>query len=399
MTHADAPDRRRDVRTILIAQAIRAAAYGFGAVLLGASLDARGASGIEVGLVLSAIVTGTILASLVVARRGERIGRRRMYAVLFLVLAATGIVFGASTDPLVLALVGLLGAMSTDVIESGPFTSLEQPMLADASPVALARVFGRYNAVAAIAGALGALAAGAPGRVATSPTAADHRLFLVLVPVGLVGAALALRLSPAVEVARPSDGSVPRLDRSRSTVSKLAALFAVDSFAGGFTVQSFVAFWLAREFGASVTQLAVLFATAGLVQAGSFLLAPRVGERFGLLPTMVFTHVPSNLMLAAIPLAPSFGVAAALLLGRYSLGQMDVPTRQAYVMALVDPTERTAAAAYTNSARYVARPLGPLLAGAAQATMPGLPFLVAGGLKTLYDLALWTWFRRVPLPT
>jgi len=399
VTHADAPDRRRDVRTILIAQAIRAAAYGFGAVLLGASLDARGASGIEVGLVLSAIVTGTILASLVVARRGERIGRRRMYAVLFLVLAATGIVFGASTDPLVLALVGLLGAMSTDVIESGPFTSLEQPMLADASPVALARVFGRYNAVAAIAGALGALAAGAPGRVATSPTAADHRLFLVLVPVGLVGAALALRLSPAVEVARPSDGSVPRLDRSRSTVSKLAALFAVDSFAGGFTVQSFVAFWLAREFGASVTQLAVLFATAGLVQAGSFLLAPRVGERFGLLPTMVFTHVPSNLMLAAIPLAPSFGVAAALLLGRYSLGQMDVPTRQAYVMALVDPTERTAAAAYTNSARYVARPLGPLLAGAAQATMPGLPFLVAGGLKTLYDLALWTWFRRVPLPT
>ena len=188
------------------------------------------------------------------------------------------------------------------------------------------------------------------------------------------------------------------LHRSRPAVLRLAALFALDSFGGGFVVQSFVAYWLAVQFDASVAVLGVVFFSVGLLQTASFLAAPRLAERFGLLRTMVFTHLPSNLLLATIPLAPNLPAAIALLFGRYVLAQMDVPTRQAYVMALVDPDERTPAAAVTNTARYVVRPVGPALAGVSQSIAFGLPFVLAGGIKSLYDLVLWRWFRTLPLP-
>jgi predicted MFS family arabinose efflux permease len=178
----------------------------------------------------------------------------------------------------------------------------------------------------------------------------------------------------------------------------LAGLFATDAFGGGFVVQSFIAFWLTRRFGATTGTVAVVFFAFGLLQAASFLAAPRLADRFGLLSTMVFTHLPSNLLLVAVAFAPNLAVAIALLLARVALSQMDVPTRQAYVMALVDPAERTAAAAYTNTARYVARPVGPAVAGAVTSVWLGAPFLIAGTVKSAYDLALWSWFRRVPLP-
>jgi predicted MFS family arabinose efflux permease len=176
-------------------------------------------------------------------------------------------------------------------------------------------------------------------------------------------------------------------------------LFAVDSFGGGFTVQSFIAYWLSVHYGVSVATLGVVFFVVGILQTLSFLIAVRLATRFGLLRTMVFTHLPSNLLLALIPAAPTLGVAIALLLARTVLSQMDVPTRQAYVMALVDPGERTAAAAYTNTARYVVRPVAPVLAGLAQSVALGLPFALAGGIKTGYDLVLWRWFSHVELPT
>jgi MFS family permease len=163
-------------------------------------------------------------------------------------------------------------------------------------------------------------------------------------------------------------------------------------------VQSFIAYWLAVEFHASIGVLGVVFFAVGVLQTVSFLAAPRLAERFGLLSTMVFTHLPSNALLVAIPLAPNLPAAVALLLGRSVLAQMDVPTRQAYVMALVDPEERTAAAAVTNTARYLVRPAGPALAGASQSIAFGLPFVLAGAMKSAYDLVLWRWFRGVPLP-
>jgi hypothetical protein len=228
----------------------------------------------------------------------------------------------------------------------------------------------------------------------------------VFVPVALAGALAASRLSPAVEAAAPSPSPSPSpssapgrrsVDRSRPVVYRLCALFAVDSLGGGFVIQAFVAYWFSARFGASVGVIGVVFFASGLLQAVSFLEA-RLGERFGLLATMVFTHLPSNVLLAAVAFAPGFGWAAGLWLARTSLSQMDVPARQAYVMALVDPAEQTGAAAWTNTARYLTRPLGLVLAGAAQSLALGLPFLLAGAIKSGYDLALRRWFRRVPVP-
>jgi MFS family permease len=390
----------RDTRRILGAQAVRALAYGFGSVLLGASLEARGWSTTRVGLLLAFVLAGTVLASVVVGTWGDRLGRRRVYAALFLALAATGGVFGLTDQFWLLAIVALTGALSTEVVESGPFTSLEQPMLAqDVHGRARIRVFGTYNAVAALAGSLGALAAGGPAvfQDALGIASTSQRLFLVFVPVGLLGALIARSLSPRVEPTSPTIEARVPLQRSRGQVLGLSALFVTDSFGGGFVIQSFIAFYFARRFGTSLEALGVAFFFVGLLQTASFLVAPRLAERFGLLNTMVFTHLPSNVLLAAIAFAPSFPTAVALLLARQALSQMDVPTRQAYVMALVPPEERTAAAAYTNTARYVVRPLGPVLAGAAQQVALGLPFLVAGTIKGTYDLVLWRWFRNVPL--
>jgi predicted MFS family arabinose efflux permease len=180
---------------------------------------------------------------------------------------------------------------------------------------------------------------------------------------------------------------------------QLAGLFAVDSLAGGFVVQAWIAYWLGVRYGAPTRVVGVVFAAIGVLQAASFLAAPVIANRVGLLPTMVFTHLPSNLLLAAVPLAPSLPVAVGLLLARTCLSQMDVPTRQAYVMALVPPAERTTAAAVTNTARYVTRPVGTVLAGLLQPLGLGIPFLVAGVVKSAYDLALWRLFRPVQLPT
>ncbi len=391
-----------DTRRILLAQGLRALAYGFGSVLLGASLEARGWSSAQVGVLLTLIVAGGALMSLLVGALGDRLGRRRFSALLFLGLAATGAGFALTDRLWALGLLALTGTLSTDVIQSGPFASLEQAMLpAGLAPAARSRVFGAYNAVAALAGSAGALAAGGPELLRRwwPGVPADQRFFLVLVPIGLAGAAVAWSLSAGVEAGSRQSGARAPLHRSRATVLRLSALFATDALAGGFVVQSFIAYWLRLRFGVSLELLGLLFFALGLLQAASFLAAVRLAERIGLLNTMVFTHLPSNLLLAAIPLAPSLPVAAALLLGRFALSQMDVPTRQAYVVALVDPDERTAAAATTNLARQVVRPLGPLLAGASQPLALGLPFFLAGGIKVVYDLTLWAWFRRVPLDT
>jgi predicted MFS family arabinose efflux permease len=397
------PKLTADAHRILWAQALRAFAYGFGAVLLGSTLEREGFSSGEVGLVLAAVVGGTVISSLAVGRWGDRWGRRRSYVILYLALAVTGVVFAFSDQVWALSAVALAGALSTEVVESGPFTSLEQSMLAtDLSGRARIRGFGLYNAVATAAGSVGALAAGGPDllRHVWSDTPTDQRFFVVFVPVALAGAAVACTLSRFVEAA--PEASAPRaparLDRSRGKVLKLAALFAVDSFGGGFVVQSFIAYWLTVQFDASIGVLGVMFFFVGVLHTVAFLLATRIAERFGLLRTMVFTHLPSNAMLFAFPFAPNLLVAAALLLGRAVLSPMDVPTRQAYVMALVDPAERTPAAAVTNTARYVVRPAGPALAGVSQSVAFGLPFFLAGGIKGAYDIVLWRWFRTVPLP-
>jgi len=381
-----------DARRILALQALRAFAYGLGSVLIGVTLARRGLSGFEVGLVLAALLAGVALTSLAIARTADRVGRRRWYAALFLLMGLAGAAFALTDETWLLVLAALSGTISTEVVESGPFTSLEQAMLPSAvggsgDPT---RLFGTYNTVATLAGSAGALAAALVPVLGVEP----QRLLLVYVAVGVVGALVARGLSESLEATRRS--AAAPLDRSRGIVRRLSALFALDSFGGGFVTQAFIAYWFTETFGTSLEVLGVVFFVLGLLQSVSFQVATRLAARFGLVNTMVFTHLPSNVLLAAIPFAPTEAAAFALLLARALLSQMDVPTRQAYVVGVVDPEERAAAAAYTNTARYVTRPLGPLVAAPILQLSLGAPFVVAGVLKTVYDLTLYRAFRRRP---
>lgn len=388
-----------DVRAIFSIQAIRAFLYGFSSILIGASLAATGLDEVAVGAVFTAMLLGMAISSLAVGRWGEALGRRRTYIGLLTIMGVAGAVFGLTSSLPLLILVALTGTLSTDPNESGPITSVEQAMLASTPPAERSRVYGRYNAVAYLAGAAGALAAGGPAALRELvPALPPDQRWLLIMPAGAVLCAIgAWRLSAAVEV----DASVARdergLRRSRGVVQRLAALFSLDAFAGGFIVQSFIVFWFGRQFGTDATLMGLVFFGVGLLQAASSVIAGWLGGRIGLLNTMVFSHLPSNVILALIPLAPSLGVAIGLLLARSALSQMDVPARQAYVAALVDPAERTAAAAYTNAARHVVRPAGPALASLSMGMAAGLPFVVAGGLKVCYDVALYVTFRRVRL--
>lgn len=396
------PGLTGDARLLVAGQGVRAAGYGFTAVLLGALLAARGFGSVQAGAVLTALIAGTALASLAVGRYGDRFGRRRTYAAFSLGIAAAGAVVAAGAPFWVLLAVALTGTLSTDVVDNGPATTLEQAMLA-AEDAGTAKVYGRYNAVGAAAGALGSLAVIAPGLGLHGRTEGVHGwLFLVLVPVGVVGAVLAARLSPAVEAgsagaAGHGAAAWSRLGRSRSVVRRLAALFAVDAAGGGLVTTGFLSYYFTERYHASVAALGGLFFAVSAVQAVSVALAPLLARRFGLIATMVGTHLPSNILLAAVAFAPGFAAAAVLLLARTTLSQMDVPTRQALVMTVVTPPERTAAAAVTNASRYTVRPVGPLAAGLLQQVALGAPLVLAGAVKAGYDLTLWAWARHLDI--
>jgi MFS family permease len=381
-----------DARRILAIQAVRAFAYGFGSVVIGVSLADSDLTGAEVGIVFAAMLAGAALASFGLARYGDTIGRRRAYAGLLVVMGIAGTVFALTQSLPVLLIAALTGTLSTDVVESGPFTSLEQAMLpAAAGPHDPTRLFGTYNTIATLAGSLGALASAIPALV----DGVEQRWLLVYSVAAALAVVVAFGLSPEVDSV-PGAARTP-LRRSRPAVFRLSKLFALDSFAGGFVIQSFIAYFFVTKFGTSPETLGVVFFALGLLQAISFQIAVRLASRIGLLRTMVFTHLPSNVLLAAIAFAPTQALAIALLLARSLLSQMDVPTRQAYVVALVDPDERTAAAAYTNGARYASRPFAPLLIGPLTTIGLGAPFVVAGALKSVYDLSLYALFRDTPL--
>lgn len=390
------PDAERDLRFILAIQALRAFGYGVSSVLLGTILAADGLAASLVGAVFAAMLAGMAFSSLMTGRYADRFGRRRSYIMMLVAMAIAAAVF-ALTDwfPLLL-LAALTGTLSTDPNESGPITTLEQAMIGNVPLPSHARAFGLYNAVAYLAGSLGALFAGVPAalRERWPGVPADQRWLFAQSAAAVLAVLVAVRLSGAVEP-QATYRSRERLVRSRTTIRRLAALFAVDAFAGGFVVQAFLVFWFARRYGATPQMMGVVFFAAGLLQAASSIAAGRLAVRIGLLNTMVFTHLPSNLLLAAIPFSPALPVAVTLLLARSVLSQMDVPARQAYVVTVVDPSERTTAAAHTNIARYVARPVAPLTAVAlTQLGWIGLPFVIAGGLRIAYDLALYTLFRQ-----
>ena len=388
----------RNARRIIAAQGLRAFGYGFTAVFLGRMLAAHSVSTAKVGLLLAAVIAGSAFSSLVFGRYSDRWGRRRSYGGLYIAIAVAGIVVAFDPPLWVIALVALTGTLSTDVIDNGPGTTLEQAMLVQtASKVSHASIFGVYNSFGALMGALGALAQGFVSTV-TGGSHISSLAFLVLLPLGLGGAALSATLTAAVEPIR-TRGKVSaqnkdgKLGPSRHNVFQLAALFSADAAGGGLITATFLAFYFTTRYSASSRSLGMIFFGVSLLQAASVLVAPILARRFGLIWTMVGTHLPSNMLLIAIAFAPNLTVAFLLLFARSFLSQMDVPTRQALVMKVVTPEERTPAAAVTNAARYIVRPFGPMVAAALQQIALGAPLVVAGSIKGIYDLALLGWAR------
>ncbi len=391
-----------DGRLILAARALRTFAYGYLSVLLGVYLEQNGFAPWQVGAVLTATLTGSAVLTVLFSLYADRVGRRRMLRISALLMAVSGLAFALTNRYPLLILASLTGTIGATSGEVGPFLSLEQAILPQTAPTARRNaLFGIYNTIGALAGAAGALFAGAPvllQRAFGLPASEAFRAMFILY-AALAGSAFALfaLLSPQVELARAAgQPMVSGLRRSRKTVFTLSALFGLDSLAGGFVVQSLVAFWFHLRWGAGPELLGPIFLGVGLLQAVSFLVAARVADRIGLINTMVFTHLPSNVLLMAIPLAPSLSAAVVLTLARHALAQMDVPARQSYVVAIVDPEERTAAAGVTNVVRNVAQAVTPVLSGyAMQVVSLGLPFFIGGGLKIVYDLSLYAMFRRI----
>jgi MFS family permease len=397
---------RRDVALLFATRALRLFGFGLLSVTLALHLGAAGLSEARIGLLFSLTLAGDTAISLLLTTRADRAGRRRTLRVGAALMVLAGAVFAASDSFLLLLLAATLGVVSPAGGEVGPFLAVEQAALTEALPDAeRTRVFAWYTLAGSLATATGALAGGALASglqgAGLAPLAAYRWL---AVGYGGVGAALFLafgRVSASVEVGgglRPAF-LAPGLGiaRSRGVVARLAGLFAVDAFAGGFIVQSLLAWWLHRRFGADEALLGALFFGANALAGFSALAASALARRFGLVNTMVFTHLPSNVLLLLVPLAPTFGWAVGLLLLRFSISQMDVPTRQSYLMAVVDPAERSAAAGVAGVARTVGAALAPVLAGPlyASAALSGVPFFLCGGLKIAYDLALWRGFSAL----
>lgn len=395
----------RDGWLLFATRALRTAAYGWTSVVLALYLTELGLSPEEVGLILSAALIGSAGSTLLITLVADRLGRRRLLQLGALLMAAAGLTFATTQHPLWLALAAVIGTISPSGGEVGPFQPLEQAILPETAPDRVRTgVFAWYNLAGLLAGAFGALAAGVPALLHGAGLAGADAYRPLLWAYALAGLGLWLlfgRLSARVEVRRTAVGPRLRfgLHRSGRIVAGLAALYALDAFGGGFVVQSLMAYFFHVRFGLELAALGALFFGTNLLGGLSFLAAARVAQRIGLLNTMVFTHLPSNLLLMAVPLMPSAPLAVALLLARSALSQMDIPTRQSFTVAVVAPDERTAAAGLTGLARNVGAGLAPALAGQALAgAWPGLPFLVAGTLKVIYDLAIWLAFRRVRPP-
>ena len=392
----------RDVRRIIAAQGLRAFGYGFTAVFLGRMLAAHSVSVTKVGLLLATVIAGSAFSSLVFGRYSDRWGRRRSYGWLYIAIALAGIIVAFDPPLWVIAIVALTGTLSTDVIDNGPGTTLEQAMLVQSeSKVSHASIFGMYNAFGALMGALGALSQGFISSV-TGSSHISSLAFIVLFPLGIAGAVLAATLSSAVEPSnvKQEEDSTPlrgKLGPSKRNVFQLAGLFAADAAGGGLITATFLAYYFTTRYSASAKSLGLIFFGVSLLQALSVLAAPVLARRIGLIWTMVGTHLPSNLLLIAMAFAPNLTVAYLLLFARSFLSQMDVPTRQALVMTVVTPAERTPAAAVTNAARYSVRPFGPMAAAALQHIALGAPMVVAGTIKGIYDLGILAWARNKKL--
>jgi MFS family permease len=382
----------------LFTRALRLFAYGALAVVLVLYLTELGFQASQIGLLLTLTLVGDTVVSLVLTTRADRVGRRRILIAGAVLMTLAGLAFALTSNFVVLVLAGTLGVISPSGNEVGPFLPIEQAALSQVVPPASrTSVFAWYTLAGALATAAGSLAGGG-----LSETLHSYRIVVLLyAAVGVLLAVSFAQVSPRAELAGVvRHSSLLGVGRSKALVFKLASLFALDAFAGGFVVQSFAAYWFYLRFGVSPATLGAIFFGANVLAGISALLAARLAARFGLVRTMVFTHLPSNVLLILVPLMPTLALAVAVLFLRFSISQMDVPTRQSYLMAVVGPEERSAAAGVTGVARTTGAALAPVFAGLlfAQPALIGVPFFIAGALKIAYDLLLYRGFAKVQPP-
>ena len=396
-----------DIPLLFSTRIIRLFCYGFLSVVLALYLSEAGLTETQIGLLFTLTLIGDAVISLWLTTSADRFGRKRTLLAGALLMAGAGVVFVMTRNVVILMIAALIGVISPSGHEIGPFLSVEQAALTQLiSNEKRTQFFAWYNLVGSFAIAIGALSGGwlAQALQNNEWTALDsYRVILMGYALGgFILLSLFLSLTQAIEAPAQQERTkrVLGLHRSRNVVFKLSALFALDAFAGGLIVQSMFAYWFFVRFGVDAGTLGSIFFGANILAGISALLAVRLAKKIGLIKTMVFTHIPSNILLILLPLMPTLPLAVGLLLVRFSISQMDVPTRQSYTVAVVAPDERSAASGVTAIARSVGASVSPMLTGFffSIPVLFSVPFFLCGGMKIIYDLLLYREFRAIKPP-
>jgi len=397
----------RDGKLLLGARVVRTFSYGFLSVILAIYLKLVGFDDILVGIVLTATLVNSVFFNLLSSAYADKIGRKNILIIYAALMIASSIIFFVTSNYVALVIAALVGTINVTGSEVGAFLSLEQAMLTQTVSDIKKRnsIFAIYNAVGTFAMSAGVLLSGLPAILQNygfDKIGAIKSLFLIYAACAVVVLVIYLMLSKNIEVKEnlKSGMSIKNISpKSKSIIWKMSSLFAVDSFGGGFVIQSIVSFWFYTKFGADLSSLSYIFAVAGVLTAISYIASSKIASKIGLVNTMVFTHIPSNVLLILLAFAPSLSIAVSLFFARMSLSQMDVPTRQSYIMGVVSENERIHAAVYTNTSRNISQAISPSITGIIIQTLSlSAPFVVGGVLKIVYDVGIFFSFRKIKPP-
>ena len=393
----------RDGKLLLTARILRTFAYGFLSIILAIYLKLLGFDDILIGLLLASTLINSVIFTLFASFYADRLGRKRTLIIYAVLMSVSGIIFLFTENYVAMIIAALIGTINVTGSETGAFLSIEQAILPQTVKDIQKRntIFALYNMVGTFAMSAGILVSGVPDLLqqhGLDQISSIKPLFAFYSIIGIAVTITYFMLTREIEtkntIQRPFTKTLS--PKSKKIVGKLSGLFAIDSFAGGFVIQGVVSLWFFTKFGADLVTLSYIFSIAGLLTAFSFIAAAKIADRIGLINTMVFTHIPSNILLILVGFAPSLPLAIGLYLVRNALSQMDVPTRQSYIVSVVDEDERTAAAGITNVSRNVAQAISPSLMGYILYSLPSLaaPFVLGGVLKIIYDISLYLNFRN-----
>jgi MFS family permease len=402
-----------DGKLILLARAIRTFAYGFLSIILSVYLKLSGFDDVSIGLILSSTLINSVIFTLIATIYADRIGRKKILIIYAALMSFSGIIFFVSNNYVLLIISALIGTINVTGSETGSFLSLEQALLPQTIKEFKKRnlLFGIYNMIGTFAMSVGVLLSGLPNVIQyyyhLNSIQSLKPLFLIYAILGFLILLIYLNLSNKIEIEILQNKNDEKKlitktlsPKSKEIITKLSSLFAIDSFAGGFVIQSIVSFWFFTRFNVDLTILSYIFSIAGVLTAFSFIISTKIADRFGLINTMAFTHLPSNILLILVAFAPTFHLAIILYLARMGLSQMDVPTRQSYIVAVVNEEERTAAAGITNISRNIAQAISPSIAEYILqfVSFLAVPFLLGGLLKIVYDILLYANFKKIKPP-